>query len=97
MTPAIASAHTAHSGKESISSGAKVIMAMRTIDRDRPITIALLRASIPVGVLVGSVAVERLEVSVLFIVSVSVGARSNSRMVLGTTKVTSHLQGLSGV
>jgi len=91
MTPVIAAAHTAHSATEFIRSGANVIMAMRTIDKDRPITIALLRASIPAGVLVGSVAGERLEVSVLFIVSVSVSERSNTRMVLGATKVTSHL------
>jgi len=78
MTPAIASAHTAHNGTESISSGANVIMAMRTIDRDRPITIALLRASIPAGVTIDSVDIGVFGASAVFIHQVS-AAKARTR------------------
>jgi len=86
MTPVIASTHTAHRAAEFMSSGKKVIRAETVIDKSRPVTIALLRASI-VGDVPGScVDVGYFGASVVFMLVVSVRERQNTRVVLRNGK-----------
>jgi len=91
MTPVIASAHVAHSGADSISSGASVSSPRTAIDRDRPITMALLRAMLVVEALGGTIEFGCFDASAVFILQISADMKSNTRMVLVTQQVTSHL------
>lgn len=86
MTPAMEIAHAVHSGAECMSTGSSVSRARTAIDKENPITIALLRASIPFEALEGAEAVRLSGVSVAFILLVSVDECGDTRMVVGVRK-----------